>query len=150
MSGEAQNHLTYSAFININQEITPFPFIGLQKIKAWTQEALKTRLRKSLSHDWIHETTSHKFPLREYYVQLEWEKKIRTAIGSKTVTLTSIYELTKHLGFSKTDAKGLGAAAIPRRLTGHHVTNDAYDSGLDEDDDDSQETCSSVVIEGLY
>ncbi len=72
-------------------------FSGLQNIRQWTQISLKTRLHKSLSHDWIHEKSSHKFPLRKYYVQLEWEKKERTAMGSETVTLTSIHELIKQL-----------------------------------------------------
>ncbi len=67
------------------------------KIKDWTQKSLKNRLRMNLSHDWIHEDKSHKFPLREYYVQLEWKKKIRTAMGRESVTLTSIYDLIKHL-----------------------------------------------------
>ena len=70
---------------------------GHQKIQEWTQISLKKRLQKSLSHDWIHEKSSHKFPLRKYYVQLEWEKKERTAMGSKKVTLTSIHELIKQL-----------------------------------------------------
>ncbi len=74
-----------------------FQITGLQKIQEWTQKSLKTRLQKSLSHDWIHESKSVKFPLREYYVQLEWEQKKRTAMGSKTVTLTSIHELIKQL-----------------------------------------------------
>ena len=72
-------------------------FSGLQNIRQWTQISLKKRLQKSLSHDWIHEKSSHKFPLRKYYVQLEWEKKERTAMGSETVTLTSIHDLIKQL-----------------------------------------------------
>ncbi len=74
-----------------------FQITGLQKIQEWTQKSLKTRLQKSLSHDWIHENKSVKFPLRQYYVQLEWKQKIRTAMGSKTVTLTSIHDLIKQL-----------------------------------------------------
>ncbi len=74
-----------------------FQITGLRKIQEWTQKSLKTRLQKSLSHDWIHGNKSVKFPLRKYYVQLEWEKKERTAMGSKTVTLTSIHELIKQL-----------------------------------------------------
>ena len=82
---------------------------GLEKIQDWTKQSLKTRLKKSLAHDWIPEKTSHKFPLRQYYVQLEWKQKIRTAMGSKTVTLTSIHDLIKVLTMSNSDAETQGA-----------------------------------------
>ena len=71
--------------------------IGLLNIQAWTKESLKTRLNKSLSNDWIPERSAHKFPLRQYYVQLEWKQKIRTAMGSETKTLTSLHELLKEI-----------------------------------------------------
>ncbi len=77
--------------------------LGLQKIQNWTRQSLKRRLTKSLSHDWIHESMSHKFPLRQYYVQLEWKKKIRTAMGSETVKLTSVNELIKQLKSPSSD-----------------------------------------------
>ncbi len=86
-------------------------FTGLHKIQNWTKQSLITRLKKSLSHDWIHESVSHKFPLREYYVQLEWEKKSRTAMGSNTEVLTSIHELIKQLTLSDSDAESLSAGA---------------------------------------
>ena len=95
------------------------------KIKSWTKESLKRRLQKSLSHDWIHEKASHKFPLRQYYVQLEWKKKIRKATKSKTVTLTSIHDLIKQLKLSESVTGGPGAEA----------SNTEWDS-------------SSVIIEG--
>ena len=84
-----------------------FQITGLRKIQEWIQKSLKIRLQKSLSHDWIHESKSVKFPLRKYYVQLEWEKKERTAMGSKTVTLTSIHDLIEQLQQS-----GAGAAQM--------------------------------------
>ncbi len=77
--------------------------LGLMKIQDWTRQSLKRRLQKSLSHDWINEKTSHKFPLREYYVQLEWRKRIRTAMGSETVTLTSIHDLIRQLQLTDCD-----------------------------------------------
>ena len=70
---------------------------GLQQIWEWTEQSLKRRLNKSLSHDWFPEKSAHKFPLRQYYVQLEWKKKIRTAVGSDRVTLTSLHDLVKQL-----------------------------------------------------
>ncbi len=100
-------------------------FLGLEKIKDWTQQSLKKRLSKSLSHDWIHEEISHKFPLRQYYVQLEWKKKISTAMGSKYVTLTSIHDVINQLISSHTEQESPGARA----------SNTTHDS-------------TSVIIEG--
>ncbi len=74
-----------------------FP-LGLKKIKDWTQQSLIRRLKKSLSHDWIPERIAHKFPLRQYYVQLEWNQKVRTAMRSQTKTLTSLHDLIKQRG----------------------------------------------------
>ncbi len=51
-----------------------------------------------MSHDWIPERSAHKFPLRQYYVQLEWNQKIRTAMGSNTVTMMSLHDLIKDMG----------------------------------------------------
>ncbi len=62
---------------------------------------MKIRLQKSLSNDWHHEKNSYKFPLRQYYVQLEWKKKIRKALQSEIVTLTSLHELIKQLNFEE-------------------------------------------------
>ena len=50
-----------------------------------------------MAHDWIPEDRAHVFPLRKYYVQLEWKKKIRHALTTETVTLTSIHELIKQM-----------------------------------------------------
>ncbi len=68
------------------------------------------RLKKSLSHDWIPERSAHKFPLRQYYVQLEWKKKIRTAMRSETVTLTSLHELIKEITSEMSNDNAGGAA----------------------------------------
>ncbi len=85
-------------------------FVGITKVQEWIKESLRKRLQKSLSHDWIHEKTSHKFPLRQYYVELQWNKKIRTAMGSQNVTLTSIHELIKQLGVGRQDQAKQSAA----------------------------------------
>ncbi len=71
-------------------------------------------------------------------------------MGSRTVTLMSIYDLIKQLGLSDSNAEGSGGAASPRRHGRPPLMDDSYDSGLSEDEDDSTETCSSVIIEGLY
>ncbi len=74
-----------------------FMLLGLEKIKQWTQQSLNTRLKKSLSYDWIHESRAHTFPLKEYYVQLEWQEKKREAHGFSRVKMTSINEVIKHI-----------------------------------------------------
>ncbi len=57
--------------------------------------------------------------------------------------------LNKQLAFSDIDSGSLGVAASPRRQVRPPATDDSDDSGLDEDEDEYSETCSSVIIEGL-
>ena len=65
----------------------------LGKLQDWTRQSLQ----KSLSNDWIHESSSHKFPLRQFYVQLEWKKKLRKAMVAEKVDITSIHEVIKQI-----------------------------------------------------
>ncbi len=90
-------------------------FSGLQKIHDCLQQSLKTRLQKSLSHDWIPDSRAHKFYLRQYYVQLEWKKKIRTAFGSRTEILTSIHDLIKQLTSAKENKANMPAVLRGKR-----------------------------------
>ena len=90
-------------------------FTGLEKIQDWIKDSLKRRLNKSLSHDWIPEKRAHKFPLRQYYVQLEWKKKVRTAMGSETITLTSLNDLIKQLGLESSDNSSLEPATKKKK-----------------------------------
>ena len=93
--------------------LKPLPVIfstRLQQIQDWIKLSLKRRLNKSLSHDWIPERSAHKFPLRKYYVQLEWKQKTRTAMGSETRTLTSLHDLVRQMT-SETCNTSQGAAA---------------------------------------
>ena len=71
--------------------------IGKKRIKIWTKKSLCTRLQKSLSYDWIHPERAHSFPLRKYYVQLEWQKKERTVVGIEREKLTSINEVIEQI-----------------------------------------------------
>ena len=87
------------------------------KIKEWTKQSLKRRLNKSLSHDWIAERSAHKFPLRKYYVQLEWKQKVRTAMGSETRTLTSLHDLIKEIGIDTCDKSREATANHPNDAT---------------------------------
>ena len=70
---------------------------GVNQIQQWLRESLERRLVKSLACDWMSKDTAHEFKLRQFYVQLEWEKKIRHALRTERVTLTSIHELIKQV-----------------------------------------------------
>ena len=135
-------------------------FTGLKKIQDWTKQSLKKRLAKSLSHDWINEKTSHKFPLRRYYVQLRWKKKVRTAMRSKTVTLTSIHDLIKQLMSTNSDVERADPGGSHRRHLSSSVIDipdipdvidspdDSGDSYYSDSDDDWLENCSSGSCTG--
>ncbi len=65
------------------------------KIQEFTKESLKRRLQKSLSYDWVPESRAYSFRLRENYVQLNWKRKLRKAMGVETVACTGLHELIK-------------------------------------------------------
>ena len=83
--------ITCNSLVNILSHF----LTGVKEIQECTKESLKRRLQNSLSHDWIAESRAHAFPLKGYYVQLNWSRKIRKAMGTETVTLTSLHELIK-------------------------------------------------------
>ncbi len=98
--------------VNNDHSLNDWIFSGIVKIKDWTQLSLRKRLQKSLSHDWIHEKTSHKFPLRQYYVQLEWKRKKRTAMRTKIVTLSSLYDLIREIEIGEDEATNHAGSVI--------------------------------------
>ncbi len=102
-------------------------FVGLKKLEDWTRQSLKRRLQKSLSNDWINESSCHKFPLRQFYVQLEWERKIRRAMSCDREVLTSIHEFLQQI--------------IPVQ-DGGQVANERENSLTGD--------TSSVLVEGIY
>ncbi len=57
--------------------------------------SLKKRLKNFMSYDWQHEDSSYHFPLKKYYVQLEWTRKIRTPVGTRRRSVASIHDLIK-------------------------------------------------------
>ncbi len=67
----------------------------MTEIQDCLKASMKRKLKKSLSHDWIPESRAHAFPLRGYYVQLNWRRKIRSAMDTENVTVTSLHELIK-------------------------------------------------------
>ncbi len=66
----------------------------------WLRESLKRRLNKSLACDWMRPETVKHFPLRQFYVQLEWQKKVHHALSTEKVTLHSVHELIKEMSLS--------------------------------------------------
>ena len=66
-------------------------FSGLNEIQNWNKESLKRRLHKSLSCDWMR--TAHQFPLRKFYVELEWQRKVREALWTERIRLDSLHDL---------------------------------------------------------
>ncbi len=74
-------------------------------------------------------------------------------MGSKTVTLTSIHDLIKHLTLSDSDAGSPGVRSSHREQGSSY---DSDDSGVSEDEEDSMERAghishdiSSIIIEGM-
>ncbi len=71
--------------------------LGLQEIKDWTKRSLETRLKKSLSCDWMPKSQAKKFPLRQYYVQLELCREIWGPFCDEKETLLGIHDLIEYI-----------------------------------------------------
>ncbi len=63
-------------------------------MQLWLRESLKRRLHKSA---WMRPETEKHFPFREFYVQLEWQKKVHHVLYTEKVTLHSIHELIEQM-----------------------------------------------------
>ena len=59
----------------------------------WNKESLIRRCRNALSTDWLPEDKTRTFPLKEYYVQLEWERKIKKVLKDEQVSMNRIHDL---------------------------------------------------------
>ena len=67
----------------------------MKNIQESIKKSLEIRLKKSLSCDW--QLNGHKFPLQQFYVQLDLVRKIRGPLRSKRKSLTSIHELMEYI-----------------------------------------------------
>ena len=54
-----------------------FLLSGMRDIQAYTRESLRRRLRNYLSNDWLPVNKSKSFPLKRFYVELNWTKTIK-------------------------------------------------------------------------
>ncbi len=70
-------------------------YIGVKKIQSCIKQSLETRLKKSLSCDWLQ--NSQKFQLQQFYVQLDLVRKIRMPFRTEDKHLTSIHELLEYI-----------------------------------------------------
>ena len=51
--------------------------LGRRDIQTYTKESLCRRLRNYLSNDWLPINKAKSFPLKQFYVELNWTKKIK-------------------------------------------------------------------------
>ena len=51
--------------------------LGMRDIQTYTKESLRRRLRNYLSNDWLPVNKAKSFPLKRFYVELNWTKTIK-------------------------------------------------------------------------
>ena len=69
----------------------------LAQYKRYNKESLRRRLRNFLTTDWLPHDKAKTFPLRGYYVNLDWLKKIKKAMKDELVPMSKIHDLFKQI-----------------------------------------------------
>ena len=54
---------------------------------------LRRRCRNALSTDWLPDEKAKTFPLRDYYSDLGWKKRVKKAMRDTRVELKRIYDI---------------------------------------------------------
>ena len=54
-----------------------YSLLGMRDIQTYTKESLRRRLRNYLSNDWLPVNKAKSFPLKRFYVELNWTKTIK-------------------------------------------------------------------------
>ena len=62
-------------------------------IKKLVKRQLRRRCRNALSTDWLPDEKAKSFPLRDYYSDLGWKKKVKKAMRDTSVELKRIHNI---------------------------------------------------------
>ena len=74
--------------------------IGMRDIQTYTKESLRRRLRNYLSNDWLPVNKSKSFPLKRFYVELNWTKTIK-GLRDRQESMNKIHDIfTLNIGSS--------------------------------------------------
>ena len=64
-----------------------------RRIQKHLRTALRRRCRNFLSNEWLPASEAKTFPLRKYYVQGKWEKKVKKALKDTNIELLKIHDI---------------------------------------------------------
>ena len=93
--------------------MSDFSFVVLAKYRRYNKESLRRRLRNFLSTDWLPHEKAKTFPLRGYYVNLDWLKKIKKAMKDELVPMSRIHDLFKQLDIQPQPINILTTGILP-------------------------------------
>ena len=62
---------------HVNIFFVLYCLLGMRDIQTYTKESLRRRLRNYLSNDWLPVNKAKSFPLKRFYVELNWTKTIK-------------------------------------------------------------------------
>ena len=78
----------------MHQKLTVLiPLSVLGFIRKVVKREMRRRCKNALSTDWLPDEKAKTFPLREYYSDLGWKKKVKKAIKDTSVGLTKIQDI---------------------------------------------------------
>ena len=61
--------------------------------RSWSRRHCAGRCRNALSTDWLPDEKAKTFPLRDYYSDLGWKKKVKRAMRDTSVRLKRIHDI---------------------------------------------------------
>ena len=62
-------------------------------IRKLVKRQLRRRCRNALSTDWLPDEKAKTFPLRDYYSDLGWKKKVKRAMRDTSIELKRIHDI---------------------------------------------------------
>ena len=68
-------------------------FADVAEIQKQTRDSLERNFKNALSHDWIPHDRAKTFPLKDFYVNLEWRRKVKGAIRNTKTRIGSLHEM---------------------------------------------------------
>ena len=66
---------------------------ALDEVRTHLKESLRRRCRNYLSHDWLPKDKARSFPLKKYYVELDWMRKLKKALRDEQIPMNRIHDI---------------------------------------------------------
>ena len=98
--------------------------LGMRDIQTLTKESLRRRLKNYLSNDWLPVDNAKSFPLKQFYVELNWTKTIK-GLRDRQEPMNRIHDIfTLNIGSSAVTVLVQGTLQIKGSAYIEHIHRD--------------------------